>query len=180
MSSNRIESRGAGRAIGALALVAALVCGATPAAASDARSSIEDRRRFVSVTEKLGQAPLKIGLAADREWALEWLTDAPDVTVTICPDALGGLVGSNYLHAGEIILQNSFSMAAFLIEHPEAANDPNAQQLAGLEGALKAYRSILRDAPDAKSAALERLVQTQSRGQLSDFVRKAWRRCSKK
>jgi len=180
MSSSRIESRGPGRSIGALALVAALLCGATPSSAAEARSSPEDRQRFLSVAGNLEQAPLKLGLAADREWALAWLTNAPDVTVTLCPDALGGLVGSNYLYAGEIILQNSFSMGAFLIEHPEAANDLNAQQLVGVEGALKAYRSILRDAPDAKSPALERLVETQTRGQLPDFVRKAWRRCSKK
>jgi hypothetical protein len=164
----------------ALALGATLVCAAAPASASEARSSPEDRRRFVSIAANLEQAPLKTGLTADREWALEWLTEAPDVTVTICPDALGGLVGSNYLYAGEIILQNSFAMAAFLIEHPEAANNMNAQQVAGVEGVLRAYRSILRDSPEAKSPALDRVAQTQSRGELPDFVRKAWRRCSKK
>jgi hypothetical protein len=164
--------------MGILTLFAALLCAATPV--SEAASSPEDRRRFVAIAGKLEQAPLELGLAADREWALEWLTGVPDVTVTICPDALGGLVGSNYLYVREIVLQNSFSMAAFLIEHPEAADNQAALQLAGVEGALKAYLSILRDMPEAKSPALERLAQTRSRGQLSEFVRKAWRRCIKK
>ncbi|MDB5694028.1 MAG: hypothetical protein JWO81_3091 [Alphaproteobacteria bacterium] len=176
MSSSRTEFRCARRLIGALALGVALVCGLTPASASDVRSSPEDRQRFVSVTRNLEQAPLKPDLKADREWALGWLTNAPDVAVTVC-DTLGGMVQSHYRYAGEILLQDMFSMAALVIEHPETANDPNAQQLAGVEGALNAYRSILRDKPEAKSSALDGLLQTQSRGELPDFIRKAWIRC---
>ncbi len=71
-------------------------------------------------------------------------------------------------------------MAAFIIEHPETANDSNAQQLAGVVGALNAYRSILRDNPDAKSRDLDQLLETQARGELPDFVRDAFARCSAK
>lgn len=178
MASRGIGFRCARRAMGALALGVALVGGATPPSASDLSSSSEDRRRFVSVTRTLEQAPLKLALKADREWALEWLTNAPDVTVTVCATVLGDLVQSNYKYAGEIVLQNMFSMAAVVIERPETANDPNAQQLAGVEGALNAYRSILMDKPKARSSALETLLQAQSRGELPDFVRTAWTRCS--
>lgn len=180
MAGGRIGLGRARRPIAALALGSALVFGPAPASASDERSSSEDRARFVSVTRSLERAPLEPGLKADREWALAWLTEAPDVTVIICPDALGGMVGSAYRYAGEILLQDTFSMAAHAIEHPETADDPNAQQLAGVEGALNAYRSILRDEPEAKSPALERLLQTRSRGELPDFVRKALIRCSAK
>jgi hypothetical protein len=180
MSSGGFEFRCARRLAAALALGAALACGPTPASASDARSTPEDRQRFVSVTRNLEQAPLEPGLKADRKWALEWLTNAPDVTVIICADALGDMAQSNYRYAGEIILQNMFSMAALVIERPETVNDANAQQLAGMEGALKAYRSILTEKPKARSSALETLLQTQSRGELPDFIRKAWLRCSAK
>jgi hypothetical protein len=180
MSSSRFESRWIRRLIGALALGVALACGLAPALASGAHSSPEDRQRFVSITRNLEQAPLNPALKPDREWALEWLTKAPDVTVAICAEPLPGVVESKYPYAGEILFQDMFSMGAFAIEHPEAANDPNAQQLAGVEGALNAYRSILRDKPDAKFPALETLLQTQSRGELPDFVRKALIRCSAK
>ena len=178
MSSSVKGLRGARRWIGALALGAALACGPTPASASDAPSSPEDRRRFVSVTKSLERAPLSPDLEADRSWALEWLTNAPDVTVTVCADIFGGMLKSKYPYTGEITVQNMFSMAALVIERPETANDPNAQQLAGVEGALNAYRSILADKPKARSPALENLLQTQSRGELPGFVRKAWTRCS--
>jgi hypothetical protein len=180
MSSGTIGFRFARRTIGALALGAALVCGLSPASASDARSSPEDRQRLVSIARGLEQAPLKPGARAERTWAVEWITNAPDVSVTICTEPLAGLVRSDYQYAPEITLQDMFSMAASAIEHPESSNDPVAQQLAGVEGALTAYRSILRDKPDSKSPILEGLLQTQSRGELPDFVRRAWAACSAK
>jgi len=155
-----------------------LVCGLTPASAVETRSSPGDRERFVSITQNLEEAPLKPSLKADREWALRWLTDAPDVTVKVCAAPLGGLVQSNYPYASEIVVQYMFAMAALIVEHPEARNDPGRQQLAGVEGALNAYRSILRDKPEAKSAALETLLETRTRGELPGFVQKASDRCS--
>jgi hypothetical protein len=165
--------------IGALALGVALACGASAALAADAHSSLQDRARFVSIAHGLEQEPLKSGTVADRAWVITWLTDAPDVSVTICPEMLKGLIRSKYPYVGEVMIQDPISMAAFVIEHPEA-NDPNRQQLAGVEGALTAYRSILRDKPEAKSPDLEALLQMQSRGELPDFVRKAWVSCSVK
>jgi hypothetical protein len=178
MSGSRNAYRHAGRLIGALALLAVLLAG--PTSASAPASSPQDRQRLVSVARSLEQAPLDPGLAADREWALEFLVAAPDIEVTVCTDPLAGVVGSKYAYAGQIFFQYSFSMGAFLIEHPEAANDPNSQQLAGVEGALAAYRSILRDKPQARSPAMEKLIRTQSRGELPGLVRKAWMSCEKK
>jgi hypothetical protein len=180
MSSSRIGFRWVRPLIGALALGLALVFGSAPAIAAGAHTSPEDRARFVSITHKLEETPLLPGLQADRAWALQWLIDAPDVGVSVCPSMLGGLDQNGYPYASQIVLQYTFSMGAFVIEHPESANDLNAQQLAGVAGALKAYRSILRDKPDAKSPALDALLETEARGGLPDFVRKASAHCSAK
>jgi hypothetical protein len=125
-------------------------------------------------------APLDPNLQADRAWAMQWLTEAPDVSVSVCDDPLGGVIKSDYPHAPEILAQYMFSMAVWIIEHPEGVNNPNAQQLAGVEGALNAYRSILRDKTAARSPALDKLLATQSQGGLPDFVGKAWGRCANK
>jgi hypothetical protein len=180
MSSSRIGSRCVPQVIGALALGLALVFGLTPAIAADAHSSPADRARFVSITRTLEDAPLLPSLQPDREWALQWLTEAPDVSVSICSASLGGVVQSKYPYAGKVLLQYMFSMAALVIEHPETAKDPNAQQLAGVEGALRTYRSVLRDKPEAKSPDLEALLATQTRGELPDFLRKASASCAAK
>jgi len=157
----------------------ALVFGLVPAIAADTHSSPEDRARFVLITQKLEEAPLQPGTRPDRAWALSWLVDAPDVSVNVCLTSLGG-VDKDYSYASEIVLQYTFSMAALVIEHPETANDPNAQQLAGVVGALKAYRSILRGKPSAKSPILDSLLETEARGEMPESIRKASASCSAK
>ena len=180
MLAKWIEIRRSRRLIVATVVGVALVCGLMPASATDTRPAPEDRARFVSIARNLEEAPLKPNLKADREWALSWLTDAPDISVTVCADPLGGLVQSDYPYASEVVVQYMFSMAASIIEHPNTTNDPYAQQLAGVEGALTAYQSILAEKPEAKSTVLEGLLQTRTQGELPSFVRKAFDSCSAK
>lgn len=164
---------------GMLVVGLALVCGAGPVFAAGAVSSPQERARFVSITQSLEKAPLDPQLQADRQWALQWLTDAPDISVTVCLDTIVS-AESDYAYEPEILLQYMFSMAVLSIEHPDRANDPDAQQLAGAEGALRAYRAILRDKPEAHSAGLDAMLAAQDRGDLPAFVRKASLHCSKK
>lgn len=178
MLGSRIVFRSARRSIAALAFALALGCGAVSATAADPASSAEDRRRFVSIAGQLEEAPLDRRLAAGRVWALGWLMEAPDISVTICANLWSGLLEEDYSHGDVILLQSSFSMAAAMIERPDMANDPIAQQMAGAEGALEAYRSILRSTPRARSPFLDALIRTQSRGELRDFIGNAWQACS--
>lgn len=179
MSNKRNGLKSVRRTIGLFALGLALASFPNAVTAGKKRSSPEDLRRFVEVTRSLEQAPLAESSRGDREWALAWLSAAPDVSVTICMDALGGIYQSEYPHSAELILQDSFAMGAYAIEHPDKANDPEAVQLAGVEGTLNAYRSILRDKPEAKSVFLDQLLQAQAGGGLADHVRQALVACSK-
>lgn len=160
------------------ALLALLVC-ATPAfAQTREHSSPEDRQRLVSIAQNLERAPLNPSLQGDRAWAMQWLIDAPDVTVNACLEPLGGVSKKGYAHFAEIIAQYTLAMAAFIIENPGKASDPDAQQLAGVEGALNVYRAMRTAQPNDTSPALEKLLAMQGRGELPDFVRKAYRHCS--
>ena len=160
-----------------LALLALLVC-ATPAfAQTNAHSSPEDRQRFVFIVQSLERAPLNPGLQDDRKWAMQWLTDAPDVSVNACLDPLGGVSDKDYVHAPEIIIQYMFAMGAFIVENQGKPDDPDAQQLAGVEGALNAYRSMRTAQPDDKSPTIEKLLGLQSKGELPGFLHKAFVRC---
>lgn len=145
---------------------------------SDAKPSTpEDRQRFLTVTHKLEQDPLDESLRQDRSWALKWLEDVPDINVSICPPVLGELPQSQYRYMRQIAAQFSLEMAAFLIEHPRQVNDTNAQYLAGVEGALRAYKSILKTQPMATSAILEGLLNMQEQGKLEAWVRERARAC---
>ena len=161
--------------------VASFLACATPAVAqSNGLSSPEDRARFVSITQKLQEAPLDPKLQADRQWAMQWLTEVPDVSVSACLAPLGGIPSTKYVHFNEIIAQYTFAMATLIIQHPEATSDLQAQQLAGVEGGLRAYRSMLGADPKAKSTELDKLREMQGRGELASFVRNSLRDCEGK
>ena len=166
-----------------IALALLLFCVSTPAFAqsssdSDAKPSTPaDRQRFLTVTHKLEQDPLDESLRQDRSWALKWLEDVPDINVSICPPVLGELPQSQYRYIRQIAAQFSLEMAAFIIEHPQQVNDTNAQYLAGVEGALRAYKSILKTQPMATSAILEGLLNMQDQGKLEQWVRERARAC---
>jgi len=156
--------------LAALALALSLALGAAPALAADPATPSQEQSRFIAVARQLEQTPLAPHLAPEREWALLWLTQTQDVSVTLCGDALGGLIGSGDPHAAELMFSYMFSMAAAVLERPEIVNDPVTQQVAGVEGTLRAYRSVLRDHPQAVSPHLEAIAQRSVRGELPAFL----------
>ncbi len=97
------------------------------------------------------------------------------VNVDLC--SLGGME-EGYPYRGEILFQYMFSMAVLVIQHPETANDPDAQQVAGAAGALRAYRAILGSRPDARSPGLDSLMEIERRGGLPEFIRGGSASCS--
>ncbi|HET7840110.1 MAG TPA: hypothetical protein VFM21_00820 [Terriglobia bacterium] len=162
-----------------LAVVLVLVhLGAAPAArAQRGPSTPDERERAVRVAHTLEVSPLDENLRADRQWAMTWLIEVPDIQVKLCPAVLGDFLKSKYKYSPEILAQLTLSMAAYGIEHPGQASDPVAQYLAGVEGVLKAYKAILQLKPKAKSAALDELVHRQEKGELKDAVRESAASC---
>lgn len=134
-------------------------------------STPEERKRFVEIAHKMEAAPLDPSLRKDRDWALHWIIDIPDINVNPCAELLGDFMESRYPYRAEINGQAAFSMAAFMIEHPDKAKDIVAVNTAALEGALKAYRSILRVEPTAQSPILETIASHENDGKLTQYVR---------
>ncbi|HYX52016.1 MAG TPA: hypothetical protein VE783_01090 [Candidatus Limnocylindrales bacterium] len=122
------------------------------------------------------QAPLDKSLREEREWAVHWLIDIPDIQVTACPVLAG--VRETYRYYPELNGQYSFSMAAFMIEHPDKSKDRVAVNMAGVEGAIRAYRAILKAQPNATSRGMEELADKQKQGTLEKFVTEATKDCA--
>lgn len=141
-------------------------------------STAEERKRFLEVTKKLEQDPLDDHLRTDRSWALKWVEDIPDITVDMCPFVLGDLGRSRYRYAPQLGAQFALAMAAFIIEHPNQAGDVNSQYLAGVQGALRAYKSILKTQPTAVSAQMESLLNRQDQGKLEEYVHERAKECA--
>jgi hypothetical protein len=139
-------------------------------------STPEERKRFLAIAHKMEQNPLDPSLRKEREWAVHWIIDIPDINVNPCPELLGNFMESHYRYKAEINGQAAFSMAAFMIEHPDKTGDIVATNTAALEGALKAYRSILRIEPTAQSQFMEALADQESEGKLTQYVRELVKR----
>ena len=147
-----------------------------------APSTREARQRFLALTCKLEHDPLDKSLYAEKKWAKQWLEDIPDINVTICAPVLfgGDFIQEQNKYTPQLSYQATFGSAAYIIEHPDKAGDLDAQFLAGLESALKAYSAIVKSEPQAKSKALDDLLEKQKQGKLADFVRSASKTCQDK
>jgi len=160
-----------------LIFLSTLACAQDQNAPARGPSTPEERKRFVALVQKLEQSPLDKSLRQEVVWAEKWLNDIPDINVSICPAPLGDFAEENYKYAGHVSVQFAFGMAVYLIQHPDKAADREAQYLAGVQEALRTYRSILKAEPRAQSAALDQLVAKDAEGTLSDFVREAAKQC---
>ena len=160
-----------------LVFLTAFTCAQDQQEAKRGPSTPEERKRYLAIVAKFEKSPLDPGLIRDIDWARQWLEDIPDVNVTICPTPLGRLRMENYEYKSRIGVQFTLAMGAYLIEHPEKASDTISQYKAGVQSALRMYKAILKTKPEAKSKAMEDLLDKQADGTLNDFIRQAGKLC---
>jgi hypothetical protein len=147
-----------------------------------APSTAEERQRFLSLTRKLEQNPLDKSLYDEKKWAKKWLEDIPDINVNICAPILFGMdfIREQNKYTPQLSYQATFASAAYIIEHPDKKGDTETQFVAGVESALKSYSAIVKSDPQAKSKALDELLEKQKQGKLADFVHAAGKSCEDK
>jgi hypothetical protein len=137
-------------------------------------STPDERQRMLALVQKMEQAPLDQSLRPEIEWGLKWLVEIPDITVSVCTAPFGKFWDEKYKGVPDhFVGLFTFAMAAYVIQHPDGANDKVAQYIAGMESVLGAYQSVLKSKPNAHSKNLDDLVQKQSEGKLADFIRDA-------
>lgn len=141
-------------------------------------STAEERARAVKIAHELEDDPLGKDAKDNRQWFIQWITDIPDITVTVCDDYFGPLPKTPRGHMREIVSQMTISGTAFMIEHPDKVKDEQAIATAGLLGSLKAYQTILKEEPDSRWPYLDKIVQMRDQGKLDDFVSDTRRKCA--
>ncbi len=155
-----------------LLLVASVAAVAQSEPSKRGPSTPEERKRFAAVAHKMEDSPLDPTLRKERDWALRWLIAIPDINVNPCEaEILGPFAATGYRYTAEVRGQFSFSMAAFMIEHPDKAKDVPAANTAGVIGIVKTYRAILRIDPEAQSRFLEDLSALEREGKLAEYVK---------
>ena len=133
-------------------------------------STPEERELAVKAARLLEADPFHKDAKKAREWFIIWLIQVPDISIELCSDYLGPVLGSKKNYSFEIFNQMMFSSAAFMIEHPDQANDRAAVNLAGTEGALRAYEAILKSKPKARWEFLDGLIAKREKGELKAYV----------
>lgn len=134
-------------------------------------STPDERATAVRAARLLETDPFNKDAKKVREWLLKWLIEAPDISVEICAGYLPPLYGTkNKNNEANLAMQMTFSSAAFIIENPDKAKDEVAVNLAGLEGTLKMYESILKSKPNAKIDFLDQLIAKRDKGELRAYV----------
>jgi hypothetical protein len=156
--------RSAGLAVGIILLVT------VSSQAQRKASTPEERTQAVQIARLLETDPFHKDAKKMRQWFTLWLIEVPDISVELCGSYLGPVGGSDKNYSADIFSQMAFSSAAFKIEHPDQANDRIAANLAGVEGSLKVYESILTTKPKAKSEFLDGLVEKRNKGELRAYV----------
>jgi TPR repeat protein len=133
-------------------------------------STPEERSYAIRLTHKLETDPLSLDSSAARAWLDQWWNEIPDITVRPC-NLIDSPNHEPNPYAEELYKQITYSEGAFLLQSSAKVPDWDAPFLAGMQGSLRAYESIVRQTPSAKSLFIEDLLAQRESGQLSGTVR---------
>lgn len=132
----------------------------------------EERARIVRLAQASMADPLGAAALKERAWFLRWQMEAPDAALDV-DGALLAEVLDGVPEDGRppLTFQFTLSASAFLVEHPGQAQDKLKLDLAGLEGLLAAYQSLLKQDPGSRAAGLDGFVALRDKGGLEARVR---------
>ena len=133
-------------------------------------STPEERANAINIARSLERDPLAKDAAANRQWLLNWIIEVPDIRFKSCAGLLRPGVGDRYRYSTEVNQQIIFSAAAFKLEHPDHLRNDNGAYIAGVEGALRVYETLMKSVPDAQLAFLDDLIAKRDRVELADHV----------
>ena len=137
--------------------------------ASRGPSTAEERAYAILLTRHLEKDPLSLDASAARAWLSTWWDQIPDIEVRPC-NLVDAPNHEPYEYGKQLYEQITYSSGAYILENPGKPTDWNAAFLAGMNGALLAYESILKQKPSANYAFLDDLRQQQDNGQLATTV----------
>lgn len=164
-------------------LCAALVISSGFLAASTALAegdpaTAEDKQRVVKLAAAADKDPLGVMRSAEGRWFEKWSDDVSDYMFG--PDA-----GAFWFHNGVakadlarvLRFHHTLSTAAFQLQKnmTDPMKDPvamEAKTIAGIEGLLRAYESLVAKNPENRVQAIDDLLVVRNKGGLSDFVKK--------
>jgi hypothetical protein len=162
-----------------VALVFLLCASSTYAQNKRGPSTPEERKRAVEMATFLETNPLAKEAKDYRGALLFFLTEVPDISITLCTSVFGESKRFKGDYESELVGQFAFSQAKFIIEHPDKAQDQAAVYLASVEGVLRTWQAIKTAKPKAKFPLMDELLEKQQAGTLAEHVQAGMQGCKK-
>ncbi|MFZ6843238.1 hypothetical protein [Undibacterium sp. RuTC16W] len=133
-------------------------------------STLEERTRVVKMAADSEKNPTQIQ-AANDEWLTNWVNDVPDLTLNRAATE-DWLARAAKQEIREIVkFQFMASVMSFQIQNPTLANKQSANDLAGMEGVLRAYETLLIQNLHHRSAKMDAALAARDKGELPIFLK---------
>ncbi len=167
------------RQLCAVLVIASGLSTAAPALAQGARgpSTPEENARVVQLAAVSDKDPIAAMTSSEGRWFDKWADDVPDYRFG--PDN-GAFWMFNGAAKGDLkrVLRfhHTVSTAAYQVQNhiadPQQSQEQfEAKTLAGVEGLLRAYESLLAKSPENRSEQLDQAIVLRGKGQLAAFVK---------
>jgi len=139
-------------------------------AADRGPSTAEERKQALKYIQDFKANPLEERTVAEREWVFKWITEVPDIHVNVCL-ILDKLPLGKKKDGGIIFLAQLFSQAELVLNDPSKQSDNEAMYLAGVQGALDVYETLLRANPKDQQKYMDDLLAKRKDGTLEPWVK---------
>lgn len=158
------------------AWVALVVMAASPVKAQRGPATPEERARVVAIAQVSDKDPRAVMASADGQWFVVWRDEVPDYEFRTDKGAYWSIraVKGDLRKAREF--HHMVSVAAYQVQHQiqdpgRRAEDDAAVTLAGVEGLLRAYESLLPKRPENRSPKMDAALESRNKGELAAFVK---------
>lgn len=108
---------------------------------------------------------------AISEYILNWLANAPYISITYDEVFLEGLTNKKYKFGDKFRITYLFGKSYYVISHPEASDGDEASASArGIDGMVKVYQELLKIDPSVKHRVLDKYSKLVRQEKLTNYV----------
>jgi len=133
-------------------------------------STPEERTQVLAVIHDYLENPTGPNAAKEREQALIWIIEVPDVHVSLCM-VLDQLPKGNKKDSAEIFAALTLGQTEYAIHNMDKPSDAQAETMAGVDAALKVYEILVKAKPKDQQPYLDDLLKRREAGTLGDYVK---------
>jgi hypothetical protein len=140
-------------------------------------STEAENARVIALAAVSDKDPIAAMNSAEGRWFEKWADDVPDYQFGPDKGAYWMMTGAAKGDLKRVLrFHHTVSTAAFQVQHHilDAQKDPEQferKTLAGVEGLLRAYESLLAKRPENRSEQLDQALAARDKGTLAAFVK---------